>query len=243
MIYDLSIPFFLWNSRTRPYAYVAVVGFHLMTWLLFPIGMFPWIMMGASLIFLPADFHQRLLRLFMRPKQALQTQKPLSFPSFALPLATGFLLLQLLLPWRFLLYPGELFWHEQGYRFSWRVMLMEKNGTAFFTVREPSSGREWEPTVSDYLTPLQEKMMSTQPDMILQFAHVLRDDFQAQGIKKPEVYANVYVSLNGRRSRLFVDPEVDLAQEIASLRPKSWLLPFAPSQSGTAIATPVPIAP
>ena len=45
-----------------------------------------------------------------------------------LPIFITFFFIQLLLPFRYFAYPGELFWNEQGYRFSWRVMLMEKKG-------------------------------------------------------------------------------------------------------------------
>jgi hypothetical protein len=37
-----------------------------------------------------------------------------------------FIAFQLLFPFRYLCYPNELFWTEEGFRFSWRVMLMEK---------------------------------------------------------------------------------------------------------------------
>ena len=30
----------------------------------------------------------------------------------------------LYLAWRYLAYPGDLFWTEEGFRFSWRVMLV-----------------------------------------------------------------------------------------------------------------------
>ena len=42
--------------------------------------------------------------------------------------------MQILIPFRSLIYPGELFWTEEGYRFSWRVMLMEKAGYASFKI-------------------------------------------------------------------------------------------------------------
>ena len=53
-----------------------------------------------------------------------------------------FFLIQVLLPFRYLLYPGELFWTEEGYRFSWRVMLMEKAGHATFYVHDPETGQK-----------------------------------------------------------------------------------------------------
>lgn len=237
-IYDLSIPFLLWWQRSRPLAYLAVICFHVLTWLLFPIGMFPWIMILATLIFFPAKFHENLLRQLKkglqwlsvsipnkRPPQIKRPTNPWLLRLFALHIA-----IQLLLPWRHLLYPGELFWHEQGFRFSWRVMLMEKNGTAFFTVRDPLSGREWEPIISDFLSPRQEKMMATQPDMILQTAHLLKNHYAATCACSPAVFAQVFVSLNGRRNKPFINPAVDLGSLQSPHDFRTWVLPYPYSE-------------
>src|SRR5690606_5724759 len=94
--------------------------------------------------------------------------KKKNFIAFGL---TIYFLVQITFPFRYLAYPGKLFWTEEGYRFSWRVMLMEKAGYAIFHITDPESGRSWEANNYDFLTPNQEKMMATQPDMILQFAH------------------------------------------------------------------------
>ncbi len=151
-------------------------------------------------------------------------------PTAASPWLVGalglWLLVQVLVPWRFVLYPGPLFWTEQGYRFSWRVMLMEKSGTAFFYVRDPRTGHETEIRNRDYLTVTQEKQVATQPDMLLQFAHLLRDDYRRRGIPAPQVRAEVYVTLNGRSSRLLINPELDLAQQKESFGAKPWILPL-----------------
>jgi hypothetical protein len=104
-------------------------------------------------------------------------------------------------------------------------MLVEKSGYAVFHVRDPETGKEEDVWPSDYLTPNQEKMMSTQADMILQFAHHVGAEYRKKGIKNPEVRAEVYVNLNGSGSRLFIDPEVDLMQEKESFRHKTWILP------------------
>jgi hypothetical protein len=49
-------------------------------------------------------------------------------------LISCFIAFQLLFPFRYLCYPNELFWTEEGFRFSWRVMLMEA-GYATFKVK------------------------------------------------------------------------------------------------------------
>jgi hypothetical protein len=81
-----------------------------------------------------------------------------------------------------------------------------------------------------FITPLQEKMMATQPDMILQFAHFLAREYQQLGIENPEVRADSFVSLNGRRSQRYFDRETDLCKIKDSFAPRNWLLPFSPGQ-------------
>ena len=232
-LYDLTIPFLLWYRRTRPFAYVAVVVFHGLTALLFPIGMFPYIMIVTALIFFSADFHGVILgqlgRWFSMSATLIHPQRTYMYSSLANRLIRAslvvFFVFQLLFPFRYLLYPGELFWTEQGYRFSWRVMLMEKAGYAQFTVKD-DAGHRTIVNNTTFLTPLQEKMMSTQPDMMLQFAHMLRDHYARQGFQHPQVYVDSYVALNGRMGRPLVDPSVDLASQQESFAPKSWINPF-----------------
>lgn len=231
-IYDLSIPFLLFQKRTRPYAFATVVIFHISTWLLFPIGMFPFIMILSTTIFFSEEQHKKAVDWMKRVfgKASVTRENRISY---AHPKQKGiwmffaaFLFIQILLPWRFLLYPGNLFWTEQGYRFSWRVMLMEKAGYAIFHIKDPVSGNAWEAYAKDHLTPMQEKQMATQPDMILQFVHYLENELDKQGIKDPEIRAEVYVSLNGRGSKLFLNPEIDLTKEKDGFRHKSWIIPY-----------------
>lgn len=236
MLFDITIPFILLNKKTRPLGYVAVIVFHLMTSLFFQIGMFPFVMMGITLIFFSSTFHQNVINAVKRivriKKEAINHSLPtLSAPSLITKLNTTvlvvFFILQLLLPMRYALYPGKLFWNEEGFRFSWRVMLMEKTGFAEFFVSDEATGKSWLVSNCDYLTPQQEKMMSTQPDMILQFAHFLDHEAQKKfGMKDPKVIAEVYVSLNGNVSRPFVNSSVDLSLEKESFAHKQWVLPF-----------------
>ena len=53
-VFDCTIVVLLLWRRTRLFAFVAVVVFHVVTWRLFPIGVFPWLMVaGATLFFTP----------------------------------------------------------------------------------------------------------------------------------------------------------------------------------------------
>lgn len=228
MLYDVSIPFLLLWAPSRPLAYVAVWAFHLVTGYLFQIGVFPVVMIGATLVFFSENWHENLLRRF----PFLQGFDRLSLPKntesshrFSLLFLAFFFTFQVLFPWRYLLYPGNLFWTEEGYRFSWRVMLMEKAGTAQFYVKDGLTGREGEVVNSEFLNSTQEKQMAMQPDMILQFAHFLGDYYQKRGMRQPFVRAEVYVTLNGRPSRLLIDPQVNLMEIEDTWKPKTWILP------------------
>jgi hypothetical protein len=231
-LYDLSVPLLLLNKNTRPWAYCAVIIFHVFTAILFPIGMFPYIMMGTALIFFSPGFHdailQRIDRLLKIRDGIVKTGK-YAYSSLAKSFLTIvfiiFFAIQLTLPLRYMLYQDELFWTEEGYRFSWRVMLMEKAGYAEFTVRD-KDGKHVTVNNSEFLTPLQEKMMAAQPDMILYYAHLLKDHYRQQGFQSPQVYVDSYVALNGRLGKAMIDPTIDLAQVEDSFHHKPWILPF-----------------
>jgi vitamin K-dependent gamma-carboxylase len=60
-LFDLLVVPALCYRRTRPFAWAAVVAFHLVTWRLFPmIGVFPWLMIAASTAFFAPDWPRRL---------------------------------------------------------------------------------------------------------------------------------------------------------------------------------------
>lgn len=232
-LYDLTIPFFLLNRKTRPYAYATVIIFHLMTALLFPIGVFPYVMIVSALVFFDSQQVDNALQKLKITSGRLPVVTnhnsfifaPLQQKAVA-SLFVVFFAVQVLLPWRYLLNKGELFWTEDGYRFSWRVMLMEKMGYAQFVVKDAKTGEKIAVNNNDFLTRNQEKMMATQADFILQYAHFLHDHYEAEGLNDPEVYATIYVAMNGRRSRLYADTSVNLAKEKDSFKPKSWILAF-----------------
>ncbi len=234
MLYDTTIVFWLMWKKTRLLAYLTVIVFHTLTGLMFQIGVFPLVMIGATWIFFSPDFHERFvgtLEKAFRKRHSGERAYP-KWPRLrptapALGILLGcFFAFQLLFPWRYLLYPGNVFWTEEGYRFSWRVMLMEKAGTAIFYVTDRSTGRRGVVDNSEFLKPHQEKQMAMQPDMILQFAHFLADHYQEKGVCDPIVKVETYVTWNARPSRLLIDPKVDLTQIRDGWKPKDWILPY-----------------
>lgn len=232
-IYDLAIPFLLLYKRTRILAFIAVVIFHVFTRILFPIGMFPYIMIVSIIIFFNSKVHHKILAIiasifkisksyFDQGKTLVRNQKL----QLSKNVLIVFFVLQIIIPFRYLLYPGELFWTEEGYRFSWRVMLIEKAGYTEFKIIDKETDTQLYVTNSDFLSKIQEKQMSFQPDFILEFAHFLGDTYKKKGMKNPEVYVDSYVTLNGRLSTQFIDNKVDLYQQKESFKHKNWITPF-----------------
>ena len=244
-MFDLTIVAWLLCRRTRPVAYAVLVAFHVMTYLLFPqIGVFPWLMIAAALLFFQPDWPRQVLHRLWRqprvsqlilgspapPRPAPELRPRANIARRALPwLAVGAIAVyaatQLMVPLRHYAYPGNVRWNEEGYRFSWRVLVTEKVGMVEYRVYNPATGQKWRADPGEYLTPLQAERMATQPDMILETAHIIATDFAARGHGPVQVRADVFVAMNGMESARLIDPEVDLASIGHSLARKAWILP------------------
>ena len=104
-------------------------------------------------------------------------------------------------------------------------MLIEKTGYTTFKVVDQKNGNFERIVNSDYLTNFQEKQMSFQPDMIHEFAQFLGDIYKEKGYSNIAVFAESYVTLNGRPSKQFIDPNFNLYKENISLKNKKWITP------------------
>jgi vitamin K-dependent gamma-carboxylase len=245
-LFDATIAWWLLARRTRPWAFAAVIAFHVLTRALFPIGMFPVIMVLAALVFFSPSWPRvalgwlaRLAGMGLVPALASTPVAIDRDASRLLPqaragaasggqrvlagIALAYCALQLALPLRTFAYGPGVSWHEQGMRWSWRVMVREKNGSVTFIVRDKRTGRSLHVAPRRYLTALQEREMAGQPDLILQLAHHIHADFTARLRGDVEVRVDALVSLNGRRMRALIDPNVDLSAVRDGLAPASWI--------------------
>lgn len=248
----LVVPLLLWR-RTRPVAFAAAVVFNLINAVIFNIGIFPWFMLGALFIFFPPDFIRRVARSFLPPEEELtdETQSQSSATPGRIPesnrgasltalqkVAAGvlaaFLVVQIFLPLRHHLYPGDVSWTEEGHNFSWHMKLRAKAGKAVFTITHPRSGQTWVVKPEDHLKSHQLTKVVTKPDLLILFAHYLADEKRREGYDDVEVRANVMVSLNGRKPQLLIDPDIDLAKEQVSLSHTRWIVPLTTPLEGSA---------
>jgi vitamin K-dependent gamma-carboxylase len=234
-LFDTTIAGFLLSARTRPWAFGVLCVFHALTRLLFPIGMFPVIMTIGALSFFSPSWPRLLLARLGRQRPATPRAQPATepragvLPRVALSLAALLAVAEVALPLRSLAYGGNVLWHEQGMRFSWRVMLRAKGGETTFVVKNLASSRESYVNPGVYLTGLQESEMASQPDLVVQLARHIQEDLRRHGHEPVAVHAASRVSLNGRRSAPFIDPAIDLTRIEDSLDLRGIVLP-APSE-------------
>ncbi len=210
---DLSAPFLLLVQRTRLPTMFALVGFHVTTAFLFPIGLFPWVMLVCLTLFCEPGWPQRCLSKAQAAMGSPCTGEERYLPLSA-RLALGvFVLAQLVVPLRCYVYGSDVLWSEKGFRYSWRVMLIDKVAIARFYERNPNSGETRELYPENYFTSAQVHFMKTQPDMIRDFARIVQEKNARERGQIWPIFGDVSVSLNGHPVRRMLDPTIDLGAD------------------------------
>ena len=253
---DLFVVFFLIFKRTRIWAFLFVLFFHFMNFLIFNIGIFPILSISLTLLFFAPEFPRNVIDFLKKRfafigkieshwELALERRGSKHFGSpdywqnnlrFQPAIRTAILalcLLHVLLPLRHHLFPGDVAWTEEGHRYSWRMMLRSKSGYGQFVVVKPDGSKD-RIKPRTMLGKKQQRKLYTHPDMILQFAHYLRDTYKEKGMDV-EVYAEIKTKLNHRKYQPYIKSDVDLAKvEWSFFQTSDWIVPIR--ADSTAIA-------
>lgn len=236
LLLDLFIvPFLLWR-RTRLAAYAVAFVFHILNATLFTIGVFPWFMIFATVIYFEPDWPRRLLKgLRRKPSVTARQAAATGAVQFPLParrkvllsLLAVHVLLQVLLPFRHFLYPGNVNWTEEGHYFSWRMKLRGKQCGIRYLYEDKAAGETFAAHLPDYLTLRQASVFPRDPRMVVQFGQHLAERLKADGVDVGAVRVVNLVSLNGRRPQHMIDPTVDLTQvELGGRYPREIIPPL-----------------
>ena len=225
LLFDLLIiPLLLWR-KTRIFAFVAAVFFHLFNSFIFQIGIFPYLALAITLFFFPSE---KINKWFLRNKKEYYNLKEIIIPSFRKPLLillSVWFIVQISLPLRHHFFQDDVLWTEEGHRLSWRMMLRSKSGRSNFKVVEAGSRDTIYVDKSQYLSKKQMRSINSKPDLIWQFAQRLKREYAREG-KNVQVFVNSKVSVNGRPFQQFIDPKVDLAGEKwHHFKHHPWILP------------------
>jgi vitamin K-dependent gamma-carboxylase len=223
VLFDLLIvPLLAWR-RTRLPAFVVAVGFHLSNVAMFGLATFPWFSIFLSTMFFDPSFPRRIpvLRHFL--PWGIERVPEVTPDRRLVALLAAYVAVHVLLPFRHLLYPGVTSWTEQGHTFAWRMMLRHKEGSVMFFVKSQRDGHLALPDPRQFITPRQLADMTGKPDLILQFAHFLRDRYEREWKTPVAVYASARVSLNGRPRQELIAPGTDLAREERGFAHYKWI--------------------
>jgi vitamin K-dependent gamma-carboxylase len=212
--FDLLIVPALMFRRTRAIAFVAVVGFHTLNAVLFKIGIFSPMMVVLTTVFFSSDWCRR---------GAESIEAPPRFHRIWVGLMWMWMGIHIAVPLRHFWIPGDVSWSEEGHRFSWRMKLRSKVGRVVFHALDRKRGSHKVIDPLTELTAIQTRKMSTRPDMILQYAHHLRDGLAAEGSGDWAVHVDAQAALNGRPLQALIQPSADLAVIDCSTSGSVWI--------------------
>lgn len=224
IVFDLIIiPLFLWR-RTRVFALVISVFFHLFNSVVFQIGIFPYMSLAFAFFFFSSETLKE--RFFL--KRPVYQGNEVIVPSYK-PLFVGvfsvFFMVMFLLPLRHWIIKDDVLWTEEGHRLSWRMMLRSKRGQISFWTVDKETGNRRIFVHSDLLSKKQRNSVRTKPDMIWQLAQRIHQIKLKEG-EDVAVKVTSRVKVNGGEYFEFIDPDVDLAAvKWDHLRHHDWIRP------------------
>ncbi|MEO8605896.1 MAG: HTTM domain-containing protein [bacterium] len=231
--FDATVPILLCFRRTRLLGFVMATIFHLLNDAFLSIGVFSYLMTGAITLFFDPDWPRQLAARWRGgARRAAPRPRPHRAP--LAPLTTGqraiiggmalYAAVQLLLPLRSFLYPGQVSWTEDGHRFSWHMKLRAKSGEMTIVGYDPATKRRFVIDPADDLRDRQMKKLYTFPDILLQYVHYKADELRSMGIAAPEIYVDWRCALNGAAPKPIVDTRVNLVREERSIWPARWII-------------------
>ena len=226
VLFDLLIVPMMAIPKTRKVGLVASILFHISNVMMFGLATFPWYSLVLTSMFFDPSWPRKIpgFNSLIGTKKDEKTES-LS-PLLAGVLAT-YVMVHLFLPLRhWVLYPDNPSWTEEGHMFSWRMMLRDKQGHVNFQVQNKSTKQMHFISPRLYLSQRQVDDLRGNPDMILQFAHFLRDKFEREWKTEVAVFASSQISLNGRMKKEMIKKGTDLAQEKRSIAAYNWIMPL-----------------
>lgn len=210
ILFDLLIVPLLLFKKTRTYAFIASLIFHIFNSITLQIGIFPFFALTFVVFFYPPE---TIRKLFLKKKPKVEdTDTSILYEgkNTVLYFFIPFFILQLVLPLRHYFIKGDVLLTEEGHRLSWRMMLRTRSGGTTFKIIDKKTEQPLVYNFNEELTYKQISSMETKPDMIWQTAQRIKKHFAAQG-KDVAVYAHTQVSINDRPYQTLIDPKTDLA--------------------------------
>nr|XP_033804530.1 vitamin K-dependent gamma-carboxylase [Geotrypetes seraphini] len=251
---DLTAGYLLFFDTTRPPTLCFVSYFHCMNSQLFSIGMFSYTMLATGPLFCYPDWPRRLVVKFplvfrkvlplAKPPQRseeciyekgsrteqMQAQKRAE-KKLGLRQKLGavftvvYILEQFFLPYSHFITQGYNNWTSGLYGYSWDMMVHSRSHQHVkITYKDGLTGE------IGYLNPgvfTQTRRWKDHGDMLKQYATCLNRLLHTYNVSDPEIYFDIWVSMNDRFQQRLFDPRVDIVKaEWSPFKKTSWLEPL-----------------
>lgn len=209
ILFDLLIVPLLLFKRTRIFALIASLIFHLFNAVFLEIGIFPFFALTFALFFYEPE---TIRRLFLSKKPKLEDEnlsQNFYGKRFVYFLMIPYLIIQIALPLRHHFIEGDVLWTEEGHRLSWRMMLRERNGYITIKIKDTISGEESIYNYRKNLTDKQAQNLATKPDFIWQYCQRIKEKYKGKPIA---IYIDCKNSINRKEYKTLIDPKFDMAK-------------------------------
>lgn len=190
LFFDLLIPIMLLNKKTRIFALPAIFTFHTINAATLNIGVFPYLMAGCTIVFYRNDIVDYWKLLYVHYKQNKTIYIPINavqcpytskgvFSNKIFYSILFYCMLQLFIPFRHKLIPGNVGWTGEGNNFAWRMKMGLKAPSRFdLYVHNKYSGKEYKPTIK--INPHQYSSLWICPNRIKQIAEYVANKTSKQ---------------------------------------------------------------
>ena len=207
ILFDLLVVPMLLFKRTRTFALICSILFHIFNSITLHIGIFPFFALTFILFFYEPE---TIRNLFFKNKH-VSINESLDFSSLKTLkyLIIPFLVIQLILPLRHHFIEGDVFWTEEGHRLSWRMMLRERSGYIVIKIRDNKTKESF---IYDYhknLSSKQARQLATKPDFIWQYCQKIKEEFKDKDIS---IFIDCKNSINRKPLKTLIDPNVDFTK-------------------------------
>jgi hypothetical protein len=236
LFFDLLMGWALLFRPTRYWAMGVGLLFNLFNYFFFNIGVFPFLMLSAYVLFMDAAWFKKVYQKLMTQRDALEPHAPVSdilaqrksrLSFFVIAFITFYVLIQLLVPWRFIFYKDDVRWVEGSFPFGWRMMSVSKVVKMAMMRIDSVTYQTDSIDFRDDLSEFQAVRFVNSPSMVVEYSKYLRAKLAAQGIEKPLLNLYAWASFNGRPDQLFIKPEFVLADESFTPRTRMrWIEPL-----------------
>lgn len=231
----LSGIFLLFENKLKRYLLWGLLVFHSCNHLFFDdINTFPFFSIVALLLFIHPETAKQKTQLFFSKTVSFEP----SVVAWKNWLLISFVILELLIPLRHQLIPGNFMWHERGFLFSWTMKLRHKDYVLAMSYKVAGSPNIYPIQISKYVTQPQAQIIAFSPVDLVQFAHFIEAQLQPHyNGRDIQVYAENFVALNSYRPlQLIVNPYTDLTtidvRNKISIKNYDWIVPLGKDQFG-----------